>query len=134
MKKLPGVLIICTFFCCCTNQDKKDSSIIPEKQMTDVMWDLVRVDQFVQDLVAKDSTKNKSEESKRMYDQVFRLHHITAEQFKKSQNWYESSPVRFRPIIDSLAKKQVVEKPQLKPIGADTSFERAKHPKLLKKE
>src|SRR5213076_2813604 len=98
MKTLFSVFII--FFLCysCSDKEKKDSSILSEKQMTDVMWDLMRADQWVQDFVIKDSTKNKKEESIKLYEEIFRLHHITAEQFKKSQAYYQSNPLLFRPV------------------------------------
>jgi len=133
MKQLPAILILCIFLCGCSNKDKKDSAVLSEKQMTDVMWDLMRVDQYVQDIVLKDTSKKMNEERERRYEEVFRFHHITIEQFKKSKDWYQANPVRFQPIIDSIVKKQVVEKPQFTPIGADT-FQHVRPPRPVKSE
>jgi hypothetical protein len=123
MKQLFGVFIICFFFYGCSDKEKKDSSILSEKQMTDVMWDLMRADQFVQDFVMKDSTKNKKEESLRLYEEIFRMHHTTAEQFKKSQAYYQSNPLLFRPIIDSLAKKQPIVAYPVRSLAPDSNFQ-----------
>jgi hypothetical protein len=123
MKQLFSVFIIFIFFYSCSNKEKKDSTVLSEKQMTDIMWDLMRADQYVQDFVIKDSTKNKKEESVKLYEEIFRLHHITREQFEKSQKFYESDPVLFRPIIDSLAKKQNIVNPQVRPTMPDTFFQ-----------
>ena len=123
MKQLSRVFIICFLFNCCSDKEKKDSSILPEKKMTEVMWDLMRADQYVQDFVMKDSTKNKKEESVKLYEAIFRIHHITADQFKKSQAYYESNPVLFRPIIDSLSKKQNITSYPTRRILPDSNFQ-----------
>src|SRR5436853_5229164 len=123
MKVLCCVLIISLYFCSCTNKEKRNSDILPGKQMTDVMWDLVRADQFINDFVMKDSAKNRKEESIKLYEEIFRLHHITAEQFKKSQAYYESNPLLYRPIIDSLTKKQIASSPAIRPIAPDSIFQ-----------
>ena len=70
------------------------------------MWDMVRADQFVVDYAAKDSTYNKKEESWKLYRQIFLIHNVSADQFKKSLAYYGSRPDRLRPILDSLIKKQ----------------------------
>ena len=123
MKKLFSIFIICLVFNCCSNKEKKDGSILSEAKMTEVMWDLMRADQFVNDFVMKDSTKNKKEESIRLYEEIFSIHHITADQFKKSQAYYQSNPLLFRPIIDSLAKKQNAAGYSPRPILPDTGFQ-----------
>lgn len=88
--------------------------------MTEIMWDLIRADQFVQDFVMKDSTKNRKDESVKLYEEVFALHHTTSEQFKKSQAYYQSNPLLYRPIMDSLARKQAIINQPVRPIAADT--------------
>jgi len=123
MKQLFSVFIICFLFNCCSDKEKKDSSILSEKKMTDVMWDLMRADQYVQDFVMKDSTKNKKEESVKLYEEIFSIHHITADQFKKSQAYYQSNPVLFRPIIDSLSKKQNIANYPTRRILPDSTFQ-----------
>jgi len=123
MKQLFGVFIICFLCYCCSDKEKKDSSILSEKQVTEIMWDLMRADQWVQDFVMKDSSKNKKEESVKLYEEIFRLHHTTHEQFEKSRKYYESDPVHFRPIIDSLAKKHNPIKPVIPTIRPDSGFQ-----------
>ena len=131
MKILFSVLLICFLSHGCSDKEKKDRFVLSEKQMTEVMWDLMRADEYIQDFVIKDSTKNKKEESSKLYEEIFRLHHTTADQFKKSQAWYESDPARFRPIIDSLVRKQNIVNPQMRP-PTDTGFEHIKGKPLPK--
>ena len=123
MKQLFSVFIICFLCYCCSDKEKKDNSILSEKQVSEIMWDLMLADQYVQDFVIKDSSKNKKDESVKLYEEIFLLHHTTHEQFEKSRKYYESDPVHFRPIIDSLAKKQNPVKPNMPAIRPDTGFQ-----------
>ena len=46
MKLLAGILLsIISFFSCSEQEQKKD--ILPEKEMREVMWDMMRADQYV---------------------------------------------------------------------------------------
>jgi hypothetical protein len=115
------------FFSCL--QKEKKPNVLPENKMREVMWDMMRADQYVSDLVSKDSSRNKKNESIKLYDEIFHIHKVTRGQFKKSLDYYSSQPDLFQPIIDSLAKR----KNEFTPPGtnthtiADTFFR--KHPK-----
>jgi hypothetical protein len=91
-------------FCCA--KKTKSTGMLTQEKMREVMWDLIRADQYVSDYLAKDSTRNKKNESRELYEQVFHLHKITGSQFKTSLDYYTSQPDLFRPIIDSLAKRK----------------------------
>src|SRR5437762_9966311 len=109
-------------FCC--ERKEKSKNILPEKKMREVMWDLLRADQYVADYLAKDSTRNKKDESLKLYEQVFHLHKITGSQFKSSLAYYTSQPDLFRPIIDSLAtrkKEFMLPPPAVHPFAGDSS-------------
>jgi len=106
MKLVAGILLsIISFFSCSEKEQKKD--ILPEKEMREVMWDMMRADQYVAAFLSKDSTHSKKDESIRLYDEIFQIYKITREQFKTSFNYYTSRPDLFRPIIDSLAKRKI---------------------------
>ena len=113
MKQVACILLsIISFFSCSEREQKKD--ILPEKEMREVMWDMMRADQYVAAFLSKDSTHSKKDESIRLYDEIFKIHKITREQFKTSFNYYTSQPDLFRPIIDSLAKRKI-EPPHIRP-------------------
>ena len=113
MKFVAGILIsIISFLSCSEKEQKKD--ILPEKEMREVMWDMMRADQYVAAFLSKDSAHSKKDESIRLYDEIFQIHKITREQFKTSFNYYSSQPDLFRPIIDSLAKRKI-EPPHIRP-------------------
>ncbi|MER3497191.1 MAG: hypothetical protein C4308_00415 [Chitinophagaceae bacterium] len=84
---------------------EKNQQVLPPQKMKDVLWDLVRADFYVSDFIMHDSLKNKKHESQELYNEVFRIHHITKEQVKSSIIYYQSHPEEFKPILDSLAVK-----------------------------
>src|SRR5215813_5492425 len=107
MRFVSGILSLCILFFSCTGSPGKENDILPEKNMREVMWDLMRVDQFVNGFLTRDSLDVKQKESIRMYKQVLALHKTTREQFQKSLDYYTATPKAFQPIIDSLAQKQI---------------------------
>ena len=121
MKKLTCIVIIAGLFFSCSQKEKPKPAVLSEKKMAEVMWDLMRADQYVTDFLLRDSTKNKKTESVKLYEEIFRIHHITADQFKKSLSYYQSDPAYFRPIIDSLARKQreIIEQ-RIHPLSTDS--------------
>lgn len=113
MRILPGILVLLvSFFSCSEKEQKKD--ILPENEMRDIMWDMMRADQYVGAFLPKDSTHNKKDQSIALYEEIFHIHRVTREQFKSSFDYYSSRPDLFRPIIDSLAKRRI-ESPHLRP-------------------
>lgn len=70
------------------------------------MWDMMRADQYVSDFLLKDSTKKKKTESLKLYAEIFHIHKITEDQFKKSLDYYRSRPDLFAPILDSIAQRK----------------------------
>jgi hypothetical protein len=110
MKFLAGIFLLFALFLSCSEKEQKQD-ILPEKEMREVMWDMMRADQYVAAFLLKDSTRNKKAESIKLYEEIFRIHKITREQFKTSFDYYSAQPDLFRPIIDSLAKRKVTTAP-----------------------
>jgi uncharacterized protein DUF4296 len=104
MKFLLSIGLLIIIFSCARTE--KQEKILPENKMREVMWDMVRADQYVTDFVLRDSTKKKKDESVKLYDEIFRLHKVTADEFKKSLAYYSSRPDLMRPIMDSLAARK----------------------------
>ena len=78
------------------------SSIIPQKKMQAVMWDLMKADALSQQLILKDSLKKLRQESKKLTDRVFLIHDVTEDQFKKSYQYYSEHPDILKIIVDSI--------------------------------
>jgi hypothetical protein len=98
------------------------------------MWDLMRADAYVIDFVMKDSTRNKKEESAKLYEKIFDIHATTRETFKKSLAFYQSRPDLFKEISDSLrVDDQRSHQPsaESKPQIIDTTLRKMKFNKKL---
>lgn len=120
MRLLFSIALSIIVFSCARKEKRED--ILPEKKMREVMWDMIRADQYVSDFLLKDSTKKKKEESVRLYEQIFQLERISRDQFKKSLAYYSSRPDLFRPIIDSLAaRKSELPPASVHPIPEDSA-------------
>lgn len=71
--------------------------------MQDVMWDMGRADQLLNDILLKnDSSLNRDTESIKLYKEVFRIHNITKEKFQQSFSFYQKHPVLLKIILDSI--------------------------------
>lgn len=76
--------------------------MLDQDQMTKVMWDLIRADEYVYNFIMKDSARDKKQESIKLYEQVFRIHHTSKEEFEKSLYFYQRRPDLLKPVMDSL--------------------------------
>jgi hypothetical protein len=115
MKIFLSILLLGFLFFSCSQKEKKPN-VLSENKMKEVMWDMIRADQYVTDLLSKDSSRNKKNESIKLYEEIFHIHKVTPGQFKKSLDYYSSQPDLFQPIIDSLAKR----KNEFTPPGTNT--------------
>lgn len=97
-------LLLISLAVACGNKSKED--VLPQPKMEKVLWDVVQADEFIQAFVLKDSAKvNVNAERYKLYEQVFRLHKTSRQQFSKSYEYYLSHPEKNRLLFDSLAAK-----------------------------
>lgn len=86
----------------CSDNKGVPSGILPREEMQNVLWDMIQADQY-STYLAKDSAHvNLKLENLRLYEQVFRLHHVSREQFSKSYKYYMNHPDLTQPLFDSL--------------------------------
>src|SRR5882757_1147900 len=87
----------------CSDKDKVPSGIIPREQMEKILWDMVQADQYSSLYLVKDSARiNVKTETQKLYQEVFRLHQISREEFRKSFQYYQEHPDLTRSVFDSL--------------------------------
>jgi hypothetical protein len=92
----------------CKDSGKVPGNILPQPKMQAVMWDMMRADQFLSDYVLnKDSSKNKEQESIKLYSRIFAFHKISKEEFEKSFTYYRSNPLQLQMLMDSLSKQKL---------------------------
>jgi len=99
--------LICALTClllisCSGSKVPKD--VLPPQKMQAVLWDAMLADEMADYYVRKDSLNALSKHAE-LYQQVFTIHKISKDDFKKSLRFYESHPDLLKPIFDSLQKK-----------------------------
>jgi hypothetical protein len=105
MRIIAGLLAVVVLVGC-AGKDKIPSGILPKEKMEDVLWDIIQADQYSALYLAKDSARiNLKMEDLRLYQQVFRLHQISREDFRKSFKYYEDRPGLIRTVFDSLLSR-----------------------------
>ncbi|WP_439506950.1 DUF4296 domain-containing protein [Sediminibacterium sp.] len=92
-------LIVLTMACAGETIPKQ---VIPIKEMTPIMWDIMKMDEYYVRLTSKDSLNKLTKENIRLYDQVFRSYGINRKTFYDSYAYYESHPAQFKVLVDSI--------------------------------
>ena len=74
--------------------------------MEKVLWDMMLADRYASQFLIRDSLKiNVKEETFKMYDEVFQIHHISKDEFIKSYKYYLNRPDLNKVMFDSLAAR-----------------------------
>src|SRR5450755_3060300 len=86
----------------CSGKNKVPSEIIQQKEMQNILWDVIRAQALSGEIARKDSTINEVAETKMLTQKVFEIHNITSSVFDQSYAWYTSHPETMRIIFDSM--------------------------------
>ncbi|MDQ6845165.1 MAG: DUF4296 domain-containing protein [Bacteroidota bacterium] len=86
----------------CSGKNDTPQGIIKPKEMSGIMWDVLRAQNFAAEIARKDSSINVAAQTKVLTQKVFEIHKINASLFDKSYNWYTSHPDMLETIFDSL--------------------------------
>ena len=106
-------IILFLFFSACIGKNNPPSDIIQKDSMKSIMWDMIQADQYAKQFLAKDSAKiNVKEETIKLYEQVFQIHHITKNEFEKSYQYYLAHQDLYKLIFDSLAVQNMRQQRQ----------------------
>ena len=98
------ILILLFITAACNNKNKIPNTVLSQKKMQGILWDLMRADQFLNDYVLnKDTSLDKTSESLKYYQQIFAIHKTTKEEFQHSFSFYKSRPILLKAIMDSIS-------------------------------
>jgi len=112
MRKLLLIFLISPFAFACLDKNELPKGILHRQKMEDVMWDIIRAEEFLNGFVIyRDTSIDKIAESKKWYDKIYQLHKITKKDFDASYTYYKDHPVLMKQILDSLSKKTPVNPP-----------------------
>jgi hypothetical protein len=70
--------------------------------MSEVLWDVMRVQFLSEERATADSSLNKEKELKILTNKVFEIHKTTEVKFEKSYDWYIKHPELLKRIFDSI--------------------------------
>jgi Domain of unknown function (DUF4296) len=105
MRRMPFLLAF-FYMTACTNPGHVPRGILSKDSMEKILWDIIQADQFSTQYLAKDSAKiNLKSETMKLYEEVFRLHHISKTDFDKSYQFYLDHPDITTVMFDSLSAK-----------------------------
>ena len=101
--KLFNLAIVFCFLLACTDKKKIPSDVLDREKMEKVLWDMMVADRFAAQYVVRDSARlNVTDETFKLYSQVFALNNITREQFVKSYKFYLTRPDLSKVLFDSI--------------------------------
>jgi len=102
MRIIAGLLCI-VLIVGCSEKDTIPSGVLGKEEMGSIIWDMMQADQYAGNYLIKDSAKvNVKMETLKLYEEVFRLHKVTREEFRKSFQFYQDHPDITRTMFDSL--------------------------------
>ena len=103
----------------CGEKNQLPKGILPKPKMREVMWDIVRAEEFLNSFVMyRDTGIDKAAIAKLWYDKVYKIHGISEADFEKSYSYYKDHDL-LKEVLDSLAKKA----PPAQPVK-DTTLKR----------
>jgi len=115
MIRLSAFLLVCCFVIACSGNEVP-KNVLPPQKMQAVLWDAMLADEAADYYIQKDSSLNTLAQHAMRYQQVFQIHKISKEAFKKSLQFYESRPDLLKPIFDSLQRKSDSLTRNMKPV------------------
>ena len=102
MKSFYFLCFICITILAGCNGPATEKQMIPVDSMRLIIWDMMKADEWFARTIIKDSNAIKTREDIKMYEQVFKVYGISKDRFYKSYRYYESNPVVYKTMIDSL--------------------------------
>jgi hypothetical protein len=103
MRTCLPIIFSILFITGCKHKDAIPGNVLPQNKMQAVLWDMMRVDQFLSDYVLnKDTSLKRSTESIKLYQQVLAINEVTKEKFERSFSFYKSHPLLLKVIMDSI--------------------------------
>jgi Domain of unknown function (DUF4296) len=96
-------IVFVTHIVACGSKGDVPKAVLPKEKMEDVMWDMLRADEFVKEyMLARDSSLRDTAEYIKMYERIFRLNKTNLEQYAESFTYYRTHPKLMKEILDSL--------------------------------
>ena len=76
--------------------------ILPPEKMQHVMYDLIRIDEFINGFITKDTLVNIKKKRSELYEEAFKVNKTTRKDFFLSYKYYQRHPDIQKGLYDSL--------------------------------
>lgn len=93
------------FFYSCSTTDPVPDNILPKEKMQVVLYDIFKADELANQLKNNDTIKPDLQWHTELYDQIFKLHKVSKEEFTTSFRFYQTRPDLMKPMLEALSKK-----------------------------
>ncbi len=113
MRPMLFLCLAAFFMASCGSRGRVPADIIPTPAMETIVWQLMQADEYVNTIVAKDTTKKSNTERMMRYQQVFELNRTTEAEFKKSYQFYMAHPDITKVVFDSIIAKAARQRVEL---------------------
>lgn len=108
-------LLILLFLIISCSSNKQQTTTIEFDKMKLVVWQLMKADELYIRSSVSDSTVIPSKKNVQYYQQIFDLNKIDRVAFYKDIEFYESHPIEFKILMDSVNELSKREKNGIKP-------------------
>ena len=75
MRSVTIFIVSCILFSC-SAKNKVPSAIIQQKEMKNILWDVIRAQSMAEEIAHKDSSVNVDGETKALMQKVFEIHKV----------------------------------------------------------
>lgn len=76
--------------------------VLPPVRMQKIMYDLMRIDELINNFVVKDSGIDIKKKRSTLYEQVFKVNNTNRKDFYSSYKYYQQHPDLQKEVFDSL--------------------------------
>lgn len=103
MRKVLCIVLISVLSACAN--DSVPEGILEPNKMQMLVYDLLKVDEYINNYVVKDTSVDKKMKRSILYEQVFKLHNTNRKEFYTSYRYYQQNPNIQKTLFDSLLAK-----------------------------
>ncbi len=125
-KCVAGTLVSCWILAglACKNTSASGSEILSKDTMRAVLWEMFEADAYNETRAATDTNFRHDSAFATLYTDIFRIHHVTREQFQDSYDYYMLHPEVLRGMIDTLTDRtnRALQKNGEPPMGHPAGF------------
>ena len=101
MRRALCIGLILIFIACSGHQVPK--GVLEPGKMEKVVYDILKVEEYVNTFVAKDTTLNVKKQRSTFYAEVFKLHNTNRKEFYSSYKYYQQHPDMQKALFDSIS-------------------------------